>query len=229
MRFAFFDLDKTLIAVNSASLWVKAELRAGNVSPWAALRAMGWLTQYHLGAADITYALRQSIASIKGTSARVLANRTLEFFEAEVKPRYRPGALAALDNHRRQGDHIALLTSSTSYLAEPVAGDLGLDGYLCTHLQVDKNGHFTGEPHEPLAFGEGKVALARAYLERHGAALDDCVFYSDSASDIPMLEAAGTAVAVNPDPRLKREAKSRGWVLQDWGRPRPERPSRRRR
>jgi phosphoserine phosphatase len=113
---------------------------------------------------------------------------------------------------------VVLLTSASNYLSEPVMRELGLDGFICNRLLVDDDGRFTGEAVEPLCFGPGKVTLAERWARSVGATLADTVFYSDSHSDLPMLEAAGHAVVVHPDPRLRRVARQRGWPTVDWGR-----------
>lgn len=217
MRTVFFDLDRTLISKNSASLWLKAELRAGVISHLQALRAAAWLLRYHLGTHDIADALRASIRYMAGSAEAELVVRTDAFFGAEMRRLYRPGALLAIASHRRAGDHLALLTSSTSYLANPVAHDLSIDGVLCNRLEVGADGRFTGAPIEPLCYGAGKVQLAERYLQSLGRDFDSAVFYSDSATDLPMLEAVGRPVAVNPDPRLRWVAMRRRWPIVDWG------------
>ena len=102
-------------------------------------------------------------------------------------------------------------------MSEMVCNDLGLDDYVCNRLEVDGDGRYTGRAIEPLCFGPGKVQLAARYAERFGLSLGDATFYSDSLSDLPMLEAVGRPVVVHPDPRLRRLATQRGWELVDWG------------
>jgi HAD superfamily hydrolase (TIGR01490 family) len=217
MAIAFFDLDKTLFPQNSASLWVKSELRLGFLSRWQALRVFGWLMRYHLGFADMEDAIRRSIASLKGDREEDIRERTLAFYDAEMRGRFRPGGLAALERHRAAGDACVLLTSTSNYLSSPTAAELGLDSYLCNRFRVDDEGLFTGDPVEPLCFGTGKVAHAKRYAAEHGFELDACVYYGDSHSDRQILEAVGRPVAVNPDPRLARLARQRGWEIVDWG------------
>ncbi len=220
MPIAFFDLDLTVLARNSGALWVKAELRSGHISRWQALKAFGWLARYRLGFARLEDALLESIASLAGKLERDVVARTMAFYEAEVRHLVRPGALAALDRHRALGDGLWLLTSSSSYLSEAVAAQLSLDGSLCNRFEVDAaTGRYTGRPAGPLCYGPGKVEVARAFAQARGVSLAQCAFYSDSASDLPMLEAVGRPVAVNPDPRLRRVALRRGWPVEDWGAP----------
>jgi phosphoserine phosphatase len=86
---------------------------------------------------------------------------------------------------------------------------------LASDLEV-KNGVFTGSPSLPLCYGEGKVTRATALLSQAGIHLQECVFYSDSVTDLPLLEAVGEPVAINPDPALKRVARRRGWRIEHW-------------
>ena len=217
MRIAFFDLDKTLIGKNSAGLWVRSELRDGHISKRTALRAIGWIIQYRLGFAAMDHAVRRGIALLAGLDEAVLAERTRVFYRAEVASLYRPGGLQALHAHRDAGDSLVLLTTSSAYLSAEVSRDVDLDDYLCSHFETDADGRFTGRAVEPLCYGPGKVTAASAYAQAHGADLRDCAFYSDSASDLPMLEAVGRPVVVDPDPRLRRVARRRGWEIADWG------------
>lgn len=217
MAIAFFDLDRTLLDVNSGGLWVRSELRLGFITRWQAARAMVWLLRYHVGMSDIEIAFRKAIASLDGQSVASIRERTTQFYDAEVRDRVRPGAMAALTEHRARGDRCVLLTSSSNYLSSLVARDLGLDAYLCTRFETDADDAHTGRPIEPLCFGRGKLVHAERYLDVAGADWCDAVFYSDSASDLPVFEAAGRSVAVNPDPRLRRAARARGWPVVDWG------------
>ena len=216
-RVAFFDLDKTLISRNSATLWIRFELAAGRVSRWQALHALTYVVRYSLGSVDMEGAIRRSVASIAGQPEAELRERALRFYDALVRPLYRPGAAAAIAAHRAAGDRLVLLTSSSNYVSELVCRDLGLDDYLCNRFEVDANGCYTGRPIEPLCFGSGKVELAARHAERSQLSLADAVFYTDSISDLPMLEAVGRPVAVHPDPRLRRAAKQRGWEIVEWG------------
>jgi HAD superfamily phosphoserine phosphatase-like hydrolase len=107
-----------------------------------------------------------------------------------------------------------LATGSTSYAATPVARAVGIEHVLSSRLEVE-GGAFTGRA-SALCFGHHKVALAETWAAEHGIDLAQSVFYSDSYNDLPMLERVGTAIAVNPDARLRRHARRRGWAIQLW-------------
>jgi HAD superfamily hydrolase (TIGR01490 family) len=214
---AFFDLDRTLIARNSAAMWVREEFKQGRVTRGQMARALMFLLRYHLGGVNFQPALRKTIAILKGSAERELAERTLDFYAQKVRPLFRPKAREIVEQHRAQGDRLVLLTSSSPYLAEPASSELALHEVLCNRFEVDALGIFTGEPIEPLCFGDGKLLHATACAERAQTPLEQCYFYSDSMSDLPVFEAVGHPVAVNPDMRLRRYAKARGWQIQDWG------------
>ena len=219
MRIAFFDLDQTLIAVNSARMWIRREVALGHISKSQALRAAAWLVQYELGFASVEEAVGRAIAALAGTRSADIKERTSSFYERQVRPLFRPGALAEVASRRQSADRLVLLTSSSNYMAELVAEELELHGMLCNHLEVDAAGFHTGRTVGPICFGVGKLTHALAEAGRHGVDLSECSFFTDSFADLPVLEQVGRAVAVNPDPRLKRVAKSRGWEVVDWGAP----------
>lgn len=217
MAIAFFDLDRTLLDLNSGGAWIRYERAHGNLSLADVARASGWLLRYHLGFADLDAALRLAIGRLAGQTEASLTARTLDFYDRHIAHRVRPGAREALARHRAAGDRLALLTTSSIYLSRPVGVDLGLDDLLCNRFGVDQAGRFTGQPIEPMCFGHGKLEHARALAEAHGVELSACSFYTDSIADLPVLEAVGQPVVVHPDPRLRRIAQARGWRQEDWG------------
>lgn len=217
VRIAFFDLDKTILSVNSGALWVRREVALGYLSKRNAIRAMAWLARYHFGFASAEAMVAEAVSHLVGTSAAQIKDRTERFFAEEVRHTYRPGAREAIEQHRREGRKLVMLTSSSHYLAELVASELHFDGVLCNRLEVGPDGTHTGRVIGGVCFGPGKLPHARAEAERLGVPLHDSTFYTDSYSDLPVLEAVVEPVAVNPDPRLRRHAHKRGWQIVDWG------------
>jgi len=170
-----------------------------------------------MGHTDLEAPLKRSVGVLQGVPDALWRSRTQAFYNAWVRSQYRRGGLLALARHRLAGDRLVLLSSTHHYLAEAVHRDLGFDDVLCTRLEVDPNGTLTGRIAGELCFGPGKLAATRALCARLGASLDACVFYTDSNSDTPVLEAVGRPVAVNPDPALARRARRAGWPIEDWG------------
>jgi HAD superfamily hydrolase (TIGR01490 family) len=213
---AFFDLDKTLLSVNSGSLWVRREFRMGHISAAQAARAALWLTRYHLGYADAESMVAQAVAELAGKLAAPIEQRTADFFSESVRHTYRAEGLRALAEHRAAGDALVLLTSSSNYLSAHVRAELKLDGVLCNTLGVDTQGRLTGSVVGRICFGRGKLEHAQREAASRGTTLDKCSFYTDSFSDLPVLEAVGRPVAVCPDPRLRRHAQRCGWPIAAW-------------
>ena len=213
---AFFDLDRTLISVNSATGWIRREMRLGYLSKRQAMMGAWWIGKYQLGFAHMEEAISDAVATLAGEEEAVVRARTYAFWEEAIAGRIRPGARLAVDRHREQGDHLAILTSSSTYMCEVAGRAFGIEHWGCNRFEV-QDGVFTGTVHQPLCFGAGKVEHARRIADDLGADLEQCAFYTDSYSDLPGLEAVGRPVVVAPDPRLQRLAKARGWEIQDWG------------
>lgn len=225
MAIAFFDFDRTLIAANSASLWIRRELRLGHLHPLTAVWAASWMARYYLGFSSLETAIERAIAALAGEKESEVRARSVEFYEHFLKHLYRPGAIEAVERHRAEGDALVLLTSSSLYLAELVQRDLRFDAVLCNRFEVDEAGVFAGRPVGVVCFGCGKLEYAQRYADEAGERLSEATFYTDSVTDSPVLEAVGRAVAVNPDARLRRLARRRGWPVVDWGKPTPPVPA----
>ncbi len=198
-RIAFFDVDKTVLSVNSASLWVRRELRLGNLGRLAAARAFVWApptsSAPRASSAPSSRRWRRSAASARRTSTRAPSISGARRSAAFV----RPTARARVATHRARGDRVFLLTTSSSYLAHEISAELGCDGYLCTRMEVE-DGLFTGRIEPPLCYGEGKVTRAAALAAELGVSLADCSYYGDSYSDLPVLLAVGESRRGEPRP-----------------------------
>ncbi len=217
---AFFDLDGTLLSVNSGRLWLLRERRHGRVTLFQTLQAVGFLVGYHFGVVDIVDAMREALQTVRGESEATLREWTRDWFEREVVPRHEaPGARAAVEAHRARGHALVLLTSSSPYESELATRYFGLDDFRCTRYELGPDARFTGELLLPPCYGEGKVHYAEAYAAEHRLDLDRSYFYSDSNTDLPMLRRVPYPRVVNPDIRLRWEARRRGWPVLDWSRP----------
>ena len=217
MSVAFFDLDRTLIDCNSGRLWLQHEWRLGNVSLRQGAWATWWLAKYSVGLGDGLADVFDTLArSLEGLEERELDDRIRVWFAQEVAGRLRPGAEMALRHHRERGDRLVVATSSSPYAGRCAQEAFGLDEVLSSVFGVDETGRFTGRMTE-TAVGGGKARLAARWASEQGMSLADATFYSDSATDLALLEAVGRPVAVNPDRALRREAARRGWPIVDWG------------
>ncbi len=213
---AFFDLDRTLIEVNSGYLYAKHERKAGRISSSQFMISSFYIMLYYFSLVDIEAAYRKAATYYRGASERELEQRTWDWFDAEVEPLLLPGARAALDLHREANHPLILLTSSSSYVSERATQAWGLDGWLANHFGVDENGLMDGEILSPLCYGEGKIVYAERWAEENQISLEHSYFYTDSYSDRAMLHRVGHPRVVNPDPRLRRLAQAESWPIHDW-------------
>ena len=214
-RAAFFDLDGTLLTVNSAHLWIRRERRLGRVSLWQLIRVAVMLAGYRLGFLNMERALRAALGQLVGVPESDIRAQTRQWWIDEVRPFIAPGAKAVVEQHRKDGDLLVLLTSSSKYASEMAIEEFGLDGALFQGYEV-KDGLFTGHPLKPICYGVGKVEAAEAWAKINQVDLAASSFYSDSSTDVPMLARVGKPVVVHPDPRLKFVARRRGWPVIDW-------------
>jgi HAD superfamily hydrolase (TIGR01490 family) len=211
---ALFDIDGTLIARNSASLYMRHLRRTGQARRRDMARTLYYLARYKLGLLDVDRALMVSLGWIRGRNEAAV-RRDCEVWYAEVVRRHlRPAMAATVEAHRRAGHVLALLTSATRYLAEPLAADLDIRHVLVTQLVV-RDGRFTGEAVVPVCYGAGKTYWAERFAAAEAVDLDQSYFYTDSITDLPVLDRVGEPRVVNPDPRLRRVARRRGWPVLD--------------
>ncbi|MGB8645044.1 MAG: HAD-IB family hydrolase [Anaerolineae bacterium] len=156
----------------------------------------------------------EAFEHMRGQDNAIIEPRVREWFNAEVRDRVRPGALTAIAQHRAAGDLLVVATSSSHYVAGMAMETFGFAEAICTRLEIE-NGLLTG--HIVSAIGANKAVRAVEWAQARGAALVDCTFYSDSITDLPLLDKVGRPVVVNPDRRLHRLALQRGWPILDWG------------
>jgi HAD superfamily hydrolase (TIGR01490 family) len=215
-RPALFDMDKTLIAKNSATLYKRYERDLGEVSLFELFDTYAKYFQYFLGIVDADKVASRVIADYRGTSETELVRRCAEWYPRYVQHHVRADGVEAVERHRALGDFLVIVTASTSYATAPLAAQLKMDFVVATELELDARGTLTGEFVRPLCYGPGKLERVRKFLGANSLALEDAAFYTDSITDLPLLEAVAEPYVVNPDPRLRREAKARGWPILMW-------------
>ncbi|HVH97412.1 MAG TPA: HAD family hydrolase [Enhygromyxa sp.] len=212
---AFFDVDHTLIACNSARKWVEYLWRNGQISIGAALRSVWWLVKYRMSVLDYESVTAEVVADYAGKSVDELAAEVEAWFLADVAPMICAEGRARIEWHREQGHTLVLLTSGTFFSVGPLQRNLDVPHLVCTQLEIVE-GRLTGKHQPPSCFGPGKLRAGLAFAEQHGIDLDRSYFYTDSYSDLPMLERVGNPRIVNPDPRLKHWANETGRSWEQW-------------
>jgi HAD superfamily hydrolase (TIGR01490 family) len=215
-KVALFDLDGTLLRRDSARLYTRFRRDRGEVTWLDALRVSVWATQYTLGVIDAPKVALKALSSFKGRDEHWLLQSCREWFPGYVLPELQEAGRRAVARHHADGDFVAIVTGATRYVAELVAAELGITHVICSELELDQDKRFTGRVIEPLCYGPGKIERTRRLAEREGFRLEDAIFYSDSITDLPLLEFVKAPVVINPDRRLRRVAQKRGWPIEAW-------------
>jgi len=216
---AFFDLDDTLLAGDSDSLWHAYLRQSGRAGVFERL----WEQWYHWrcrsGRSDEVAYVAMQTRTIAGAAVEDVRRWYEECFVQLAQERLFPEAARLVDTHRRRGHRLILCTGMNTLHCEPIQRQLGLDAVIGTELEVAE-GRCTGKIVGALCAGVEKAARIERYAMEQGVDLGMSYAYGDSHADLPMLEAVGYPTAVNPDPVLKVVAREREWpVLRFVSRP----------
>jgi len=218
---AFFDLDDTLlVGTNSGVLYMRYLVEHKLMSRFRLLPTLYYSTLHKLNLVDIEKLLDRLALSFAGVDAKELYALTHRWFFSDVVSYLAEEAPSIIKWHASQRHYRVLLSASSQYVCELTRDYLSLDHVLCSHFLVNESGKLTGTLEKPICYHHGKVHYAEQFAQKHGVLLERSYFYTDSISDLPLLERVGYPVAVNPDPLLKREADKRGWPILMWSRPR---------
>jgi HAD superfamily hydrolase (TIGR01490 family) len=212
---ALFDVDKTLVSVNTARLYVQWRIRRREAGFRDYLAMSRALFKYSLGTLDPEAAASTTIRTIAGYPEARMREECRDWYHKMVRRHISKRARHAVEAARKAGATCAILSASTPYVTEPLAEELGIEHLICTRLEV-REGAFTGGWEAPLCYGPGKVTRAKAWAAQHGIDLSRSTFYTDSISDLPMLELVGSPRIVNPDLRLRFVALRRGYPVEIW-------------
>lgn len=212
---AFFDLDRTLMSGSSAMQFARAAQRNGMVTRGQIARWGVHHLRFRLqGSTD--QSTDEVVARVKlflsGVPELEIA-RMSPHLVGGILARIYPEMLAEVRRHQDAGRQAFIVSAAADGLVKLLAQVLLMDGGIGTRYRLDSEGRLTGELDGPLMYGEDKVPALEEFAREHDLDLDRCWAYSDSASDLPMLELVGTAVAVNPDEELAARALEAGWQI----------------
>jgi HAD superfamily hydrolase (TIGR01490 family) len=215
---AFFDLDKTVIARASMVAFGRPLYREGLISRWLLLRALyGQLVYLYVGAdEERVQRMRDAVLALtKGWDQAHIRHIVRETLTEVVEPIVYDEAVDLMREHQRAGRAVYIISASPEEIVAPLAEYLGADRVIATRSRVDDEGRYTGEV-DFYAYGPHKAEAMREAAAEHGVDLAESYAYSDSATDLPMLEVVGHPVAVNPDRELARIAKEREWEIRSF-------------
>lgn len=216
MKLALFDLDHTLLPIDSDHSWGNFTIQLGWVDAQAfAQQNDAFYEQYKAGTLDIHAYIRFSTQAFRSQGPDKAAHAHAQFMREVIAPAIRPEALALLQKHREAGDHIVIITATNEFVTRPIAQALGVSDLIALELERDAAGWFTGEIAGTPTLREGKVLRLQQWLAQRNLTLADvhATFYSDSRNDLPLLEQVQHPVATNPDDTLRAAAIERGWPV----------------
>ena len=219
---AFFDLDKTIIAKSSVMAFGRPFFQGGLINRRAVLKSTYAQFMYSVGGADHDQMerMRAYLSQLcKGWDVDQVKAIVAETLHDLIDPLIYEEAAALIEEHHAAGRDVVIVSSSGAEVVEPIGEMLGAQHVIATRMVVE-NGRFTGHI-DYYAYGPTKAAAVAELAKLEGYDLADSFAYSDSSTDIPMLEAVGHPCAVNPDRALRKEAIARGWPILDFSNPVP--------
>ncbi|MEX1167179.1 MAG: HAD family hydrolase [Hydrogenophaga sp.] len=217
MKLALFDLDHTLLPLDSDYAWGQFTVEMGWRDAESHTRANdAFYEQYKAGTLDIAEYIRFATGAIreKGMAQANIAHA--RFMNEVIRPAIQPAALDLVKKHQAQGDRVIIITATNEFVTRPIAQAFGVEELMAVNLARCANGEPTGEIEGTPSFREGKVARVEQWLVARGLSWADVThssFYSDSINDLPLLEKVHEPVATNPDARLQAIAAERGWRI----------------
>ncbi|MCW2872893.1 HAD family hydrolase [Actinacidiphila oryziradicis] len=217
---AFFDLDKTVIAKSSTLAFSRSFYQVGLINRRAVLRTAYAQFVYLVGGADHDQmeGMRKYLSELcRGWNVQQVREIVAETLHDLIDPIIYDEAASLIEEHHLAGRDVVIVSASGAEVVEPIGEMLGADHVIATRM-IAKDGQYTGEI-EHYVYGPAKAEAIASLAESEGYDLERCFAYSDSVTDIPMLEAVGHPYAVNPDRALRREAVAREWPVLTFNRP----------
>ena len=217
-RLALFDLDHTLLPLDSDYEWGEFTTRIGWTDPQEfSRRNAEFYAHYQAGTLDIHDYVRFATEAVRLRGAAAAAEAHARFMREVIAPAIHAQARALLQQHHDAGDEVLIITATNEFVTRPIAQALGVPQLLATELARDADGWITGEILGVPCMREGKVQRMQQWLAGRGLSWQDVdsTFYSDSMNDVPLLEKVNHPVATNPDARLRALAQERGWRVLD--------------
>ncbi|AMP07094.1 HAD superfamily hydrolase (TIGR01490 family) [Collimonas sp. PA-H2] len=217
MNLALFDLDHTLLPVDSDYEWGQFLARIGAVDPDAFEKSNAeWFAQYQAGTLDPVKYLEFAFGTLSKFPRKQLDAWHQQFMQEVILPTITPAARALLQKHLDAGDLVAIVTATNSFVTEPIAKALGVDFLIASDPETTDDGEITGRLADTPTYGPGKVIHTHAWLATMDmtlASFPRSYFYSDSHNDLPLMKLVTDPVATNPNALLKAHASEHGWPI----------------
>ncbi len=215
MALALFDLDNTLLNGDSDHAWGLFLAEIGVVDAKQQTAKQDYFFQQYLdGELDIYEFCEYQFTVLSQHPLDKLQKWRSDFLHEIIDPMIKDGKSELLEPHREVNDTIIIITATNDFVTAPIAERLAVPHLIATQAELI-NGRYTGKVKGTPCFQQGKVERLNEWIQEHGGSLDDSIFYSDSYNDLPLLQAASTAIAVTPDDKLRAHARAQGWDIID--------------
>jgi len=215
-RITLFDLDHTLLPLDSDYEWGEFTIRLGWVERATfGARNQAFYAAYVAGTLDVHEYVRFATEAFCRQGEQAALAAQAQFMREVIAPALHPQAIQLLAQHRQRGDELVIVTATNEFVTRPIAHALGVAQLLAVELERTANGWYSGEIHGIPSIREGKVQRVQDWLAARQLDWADVesTFYSDSSNDLPLLEKVDHPVACNPDTRLRAVAVERGWPV----------------
>lgn len=212
---AFFDIDKTILKINSGEALIRHAYSKGLMNTIGLLKAIYTGVQYKYGWKDTHKIIHKMGSWLKGLSEDKFNKLSNEIFHKDILPNIRPNIIHEIEKLKADGAEVVILSSAVESICVPLGNHLKVDDVICTKLEV-KNGKFTGLPVGKFCFRDEKLIRLRKYCEERNYPLSDAAYYADAIDDLPALEKVGYPVCIAPDKKLTKIALQRGWQIHNW-------------
>ena len=211
----FFDLDKTIIEVNSARYIALFAKKHNLLSKSDIISGLYYSLLYKSGLLSTENLMQIMTRWLENVDASVLKQLFNDLGRYLVQNKIRQKAVEAAAYHRGQGAKTVILSASVKDVCLPVQNYLQIDDIICTKMQLN-NGIYTGKVSGNYCYGEEKLERVKVYCREQGFSLQESWYYADSFADLAVLKAIGHPVCVTPDRKLKKEAHKMGWPVEEW-------------
>jgi HAD superfamily hydrolase (TIGR01490 family) len=217
MNLALFDLDHTILPIDSDHEWGNFLAATGAIDAEAFRKNNDeWYDHYQAGTLDPVKYLEFALGTLARFPRDQLDRWHVQFMQTVIKPALAPAALELVQKHLDAGDLVAIVTATNSFVTGPIAKAFNVEHLIAARPEMLPDGSLTGKLLGTPTFAEGKIRHTEAWLAQMGKTFADferSYFYSDSQNDIPLMSLVSNPVATNPTPKLEAHARAHGWPI----------------
>ena len=217
-RLTLFDLDHTLLTIDSDYSWGEFTLRLGWVDPLEFKKKNDrFYADYQKGTLDIHEYVEFATEAIRLKGSDEAQKAHAQFMKEVIEPAIKTEARELIQSHVQRGDHVMIVTATNEFVTRPIAKALGVEDLIAVELEHNSAGWINGKIKGVPSMREGKVTRLRQWFAQRGDKWEntDITFYSDSTNDLPLLSAVNHPIATNPDEKLRAWALEKGWPILD--------------